>query len=73
VPVELNDVVFGAHALAMSAALALQCLVYPKADHQRVARGTSLAMGASLAAAGGLAAALAVGGEGRPPLTWLDL
>lgn len=73
IPVELNDVVFGVHALLASCALAVQCLLYPRAAHQRVARSTWLGLSGALAAAGGLAGYLAVTGEARPPLTWLDL
>jgi cystinosin len=73
IPVELNDVVFGLHALIMSSVLALQCLFYEKHHTQAVSVGTSAGIAGSVAAAGGLALALAVRGEGSPPFTWLDL
>jgi cystinosin len=73
IPVELNDVLFGLHALIMSSVLAVQCLVYPKHDTQAVALSTSISIGAALATAGGLVVALAVTGESRLPYTWLDL
>jgi hypothetical protein len=73
IPVELNDVVFGLHALVMSCVLALQCIVYPKHDTQRVSIGTSISMAVAAATGLGLASYLVVSGEGRPPMTWLDL
>lgn len=73
IPVELNDVVFGIHALIMSSVMAVQCLIYPKHDNQRVSLGTSLGMAASVTTGLGLAGYLAIAGEHCPPFTWLDL
>jgi len=73
IPVELNDVVFGVHALIMSSVLAVQCIIYPKHDTQRVSLGTSLGMAVSATSGMALAAYLAVAGEGEAPFTWLDL
>lgn len=73
IPVELNDVIFGLHALIMSLVLALQCVVYPKHETQTVSLSTSLGMGAGASAAAVMAVLLAVKGEGSPPMTWLDL
>lgn len=73
IPVELNDVVFGLHALVMSSVLAVQCLIYEKHHTQAVSLGTSIGMGAAVVTSGALAAALAIKGEGSAPFTWLDL
>lgn len=73
VPVELNDVVFGLHALIMSLVLAIQCVVYPKHDTQSVSLGTTLGISGATAAAGTMAIYLAVAGEAAWPFTWLDL
>lgn len=73
IPVELNDVLFGIHALLLSIALAVQCVVYPRAPTQKVSIGTSL--GLSITTILGLAyvGTLAVRGEHDAPWTWLDL
>lgn len=73
VPVELNDVVFGLHALIMSSVLAVQCLTYEKHHTQSVSLGTSVGMAAAVVTGGALAVTLAVKGEGAAPFTWLDL
>jgi cystinosin len=73
IPVELNDVVFGLHAVIMSSVLALQCVLYEKHHTQAVSVGTSVGIAGAVATAGGLALALAVRGEGSVPFTWLDL
>lgn len=73
IPVELNDVVFGIHALIMSSVLAVQCIIYPKHDTQRVSLSTSLGMAASATSGMALAVYLVVAGEGEAPFTWLDL
>jgi cystinosin len=63
VPVELNDVLFGLHALLLSSALAVQCVVYPKASGQRVSFNTKL--GLAVSAGAGLAYAGFMAWEGK--------
>lgn len=73
IPVELNDVLFGIHALLLSVVMAIQCMIYPKSSMQKVSLGTSL--GLSVTGVLGLAyvGVLAVRGESDVPWTWLDL
>ncbi|KAF8065882.1 cystinosin [Scenedesmus sp. PABB004] len=73
IPVELNDVVFGLHALLMSLVMAWQCAFYKRGPAQRVSAPTALALAASGVAGAGYAARLLVMGEsGDAPWTWLD-
>lgn len=73
IPVELNDVLFGIHALLLSLTLAVQCIIYPKSHTQRVSIGTSLGLSLTTVIGVGYAVVLAVQGEQAAPWTWLDL
>lgn len=72
-PVELNDVLFGLHALLLSSVTALQAAVYRKGPGQRVSILTVTAIIGVAGAAAAAVGVLLVRGEGAPPATWLDL
>lgn len=72
IPVELNDVVFGIHALLLSISLAVQYVIYPRSSTQRASVATCVGLLITVLVGMVYAGVIAVHGEHEAPWTWLS-